>query len=301
MQKVGIVSHDAGGAELLSHWLPTSKDYSFSYHLSGPAINIFKKNVGTVDILSLDKLVEKCSSLICGTSWQSQVELSAIEEFKKCGKHTIAFLDHWANYDQRFRMENKLVLPDEIWVVDEYAEKLAKTCFPGVIICRKNNWYFEKIKKSFLNISNKSVTEKSILYVCEPIREHAFINTGNERYWGYTEESALEYFLENITFFGKGIESIVVRPHPSENLDKYSWVLDKIPLPIALGSKDSLTNEINNSTVVVGCESMAMIAGLLADKLVVSSIPPGGRQCQLPHHDILHLSEIVKGGKPLEA
>jgi hypothetical protein len=45
--------------------------------------------------------------------------------------------------------------------------------------------------------------------------------------------------------------------------------------------------------VVVGCESMAMVVGLLAQKKVVSSIPPSGRHCRLPQKNIVHLSEIA--------
>ena len=74
MAKIGVVSHDAGGAEILSNWLLTDKKNSHYYHLSGPAIKIFKKNIGSLNTLTLNQLVENCDSLICGTSWQSDFE-----------------------------------------------------------------------------------------------------------------------------------------------------------------------------------------------------------------------------------
>jgi hypothetical protein len=51
--------------------------------------------------------------------------------------------------------------------------------------------------------------------------------------------------------------------------------------------------QILEADVVVGCESMAMIVGLLANKRVISSIPLGGRLCQLPHAQIEHLQVLV--------
>ena len=54
----------------------------------------------------------------------------------------------------------------------------------------------------------------NILYVCEPISEHALKQHGNENYWGYTETDALKYFLENFNIFHKPINSIIIRLHP---------------------------------------------------------------------------------------
>ncbi len=37
-----------------------------------------------------------------------------------------------------------------------------------------------------------------------------------------------------------------------------------------------------NAEIVIGCDSMAMVIGLLAKKRVVSSIPPEGKPLSLP-------------------
>ena len=299
MAKIGVVSHDAGGAEILSNWLLTDKENSHYFHLSGPAIKIFKKNIGTLNTLTLNQLVENCDSLICGTSWQSDFELQAIQKFQNEGKHTIAFLDHWVNYRQRFLSNNNIILPNEIWTADDYAETLAKSYFPEIPIKKKANVYLKKLKEKFLLQSEVS-DEKTILYVCEPIREHALKYEGDERYWGYTEEEALEFFLDNFSLIVKGKKKIVVRPHPSENPNKYNWVLEREDIDISIGGSQTLYDEINKSAAVVGCESMAMVIGLIAGKLVLSSIPPSGRKCQLPHKEILLLSELVERGAKVE-
>lgn len=142
--------------------------------------------------------------------------------------------------------------------------------------------------------------KNSILYVCEPIREHALKQMGDEQYFGYTEESALEYFLSNLSAVAAEGTKIVVRPHPSENPCKYNWVLDRSDWEITIGGKEELISEVKRSTVVVGCESMAMVIGLMANKRVISSIPPGGRLCQLPHKEVVHLAQLVERSEQVE-
>lgn len=148
MRKIGIVSHDAGGAELLSNWLLSNHDTSYLYQLSGPAIEIFQKNLGAINLVSSAQLFDKCNSLICGTSWQSTLEVQAIKKFKKEGKRTVAFLDHWVNYRERFLLDNKLILPDEIWTADLYAEQIARKCFPSTMIKKKLMRILKKLKRA---------------------------------------------------------------------------------------------------------------------------------------------------------
>jgi hypothetical protein len=85
----------------------------------------------------------------------------------------------------------------------------------------------------------------------------------------------------------------VIRPHPSESPDKYDWVTRQFDLPIVRGGAKTLHEEIVESDVVVGCETMAMVVGLLAQRRVLSSIPPGGRPCTLPHPEIESLQSLV--------
>ena len=157
------------------------------------------------------------------------------------------------------------------------------------------NPYFEELQMEFnkIKISSADATKYSILYVCEPIREHALLQYGDERYWGYTEEDALQYFLQNVNALGCTVGKIKIRPHPSESKTKYDWALNNASLTIEMGGGKTLLEETVEANVVVGCESMAMVVGLLAQKRVISSIPPGGRTCSLPHREIEHLQFLL--------
>ena len=99
---VGIVCHDAGGAEIVSSYV-VRNNLAAGYYLKGPAISIFEGKLGIIkNSDSLFDLVKKSDWLLCGTSWQSELEWGLIQEAKKQGKKVISFLDHWGNYQERF-------------------------------------------------------------------------------------------------------------------------------------------------------------------------------------------------------
>ena len=84
---------------------------------------------------------------------------------KENNKYTIAVIDHWVNYLERFSF-NGSSFPDEIWVTDEEALKLAKNLFQIKIIYINNDYYnFVKFQIGHKNL-------KSNYIVCmEPLDE----------------------------------------------------------------------------------------------------------------------------------
>ena len=291
---VAIVSHDAGGAEILSSWLKRT-NYLASVVAAGPAERIFRQKCPKADFLKLDEALIKCSWLLSGTGWESNFELQAISKAGDLGIKTIAFLDHWVNYRERFEYNGSIILPDEIWVGDTEAERIARHLFDQTPVLLKPNPYFEDLLNEIAVIQKVKFKPKKarVLYVCEPIADHALKQHGNDRHWGYTEHDALRFFLSNISALCQPIDSITIRPHPSEREGKYQWANSVTSLSIQFGGQKTLLEEILESTIVVGCESMAMVVGLLAKKQVISSIPPGGRPCQLPHLDIENLQNLI--------
>lgn len=292
---IAIISHDAGGAEILSSYVQQNGG-DYVYVLDGPAKKIFRRKLSGLTDLSLDDALTRSASILCGTSWQSDLEIEAIKQARRLGKHSVAFLDHWVNYSERFTRFGETCLPDEIWVGDDYALSLASKIFKGTPITKVDNPYFHDVKRELSEIKNRSLIEPdslSILYICEPIGEHALLRYGDRYYWGYVEEDALRYFLNNIAVIGKPIKRIVIRPHPSETRKKYQWVDSEFSLPIEFSDGSPLFEEIADSNFIVGCESMAMVVALMAGKTVMSCIPQGGKPCALPHDGIIGLQNIL--------
>ncbi|QWD37526.1 hypothetical protein G6671_01690 [Polynucleobacter paneuropaeus] len=298
--KICIVSHDAGGAEVLASYIAQNK-LECLYVLSGPAIKVFERRLGIVDSLSLEEGISECEKIMCGTSWQSDLEWRAISLGRIQGKYSIAYLDHWVNYKERFIRSHNEVIPDEIWVGDKYAEKIAKDIFSKVIIKLVPNPYFIDIQNKFIEMNHLNIKKSNrldgvdILFVCEPLSEHGFQEYGDALHWGYTEHDAIRYFIKNIkNVFGSGDHKVIVRPHPSESSEKYRWVQKEYPSIAFQDLSTSLVEQVAKSDVVVGCESMAMVVGVLGGKRVISCIPPSGNTCALPQSEIESLSEILR-------
>ena len=292
---IAIVSHDSGGAEVLSSWLCQEKP-QYQLAIQGPAVAIFERKLGNIEILTLEEVIDSCDWVLCGSSWQSDLEKKAILLAKKCNKKVITFLDHWVNYPERFKLKNTYAYPDEIWVGDSRAYKIANEIFPKILIKQKSNPYFKDIITDLENFESKtpSTSYHSALYVCEPISEHALEEYGDRLYYGYTEVDALKFFLENCDILNINLQEIRIRPHPSENRSKYEWAKNFSALVVETESDKTLIQQIQEADLVAGCESMAMIVGLIAKKQVVSSIPFGGKQCGLPHDEIVHLQDIIE-------
>lgn len=291
-----VVAHDAGGAEVLSSYIK-QQALDCLYVLEGPARAIFERKLGHISHVSLTDAMSQASSVLCGTSWQSDLEFNAIQVALSKGKPVIAFLDHWTNYQERFVRNHKICLPNAIWVGDSMAYEIAKKVFPTLPITMVDNPYFIEMKSELTALPKRKLSvdsPQSILYVCEPIREHALKQHGDENYWGYTEEDAVRYFLSNLEALECSIEQVTLRPHPSETLEKYQWVLDTFDLPIKLGGCATLLEEITQNDIVVGCESMAMVIALFAEKRVISTIPPKGASCVLPHVEVMHLHKLIQ-------
>lgn len=293
---LGIVCHDAGGAEIVSSYVLLN-NIEAKYCLEGPALKIFERKVGNFKNNSLLDMINCVDWILCGTGWQSNLEWNAIQEAKKRKKKVVSFLDHWDYYTERFNRNSMYILPDEIWVGDIYAQKIAIEAFPGTKIKLIENPYLAEIKTMLGKIKpkEKMINKLTVLFLCENISEHMFIKHGDENYLGYTEHDSLQLFLENIERIDKNISVITIRPHPSEKNPeiKYDWV-KKYPMKtscnIKFSDEENLIQDIVDCDIVAGAETMAMIVGLISGKRVISSIPKKGKKCVLPFTDIEHIS-----------
>ncbi|RZT90798.1 hypothetical protein EV678_1619 [Azospira oryzae] len=292
-----VVSHDAGGAEILASYV-VREGGDWLFVLEGPARKVFTRRLGAVACSSLVDAIEACDEVLTGSSWQSDLEWRAIGAARQAGKRVVTFLDHWVNYRERFIRTGIEHLPDAILVGDHYAKAVASRVFPDIEVMLVMNPYFEDMKHEF-SLCYEEVRGGSarrglrVLFVSEPISEHALLAHGNPRQWGYTEFDAIRYLHGGVTALGGYVESLVIRPHPAEAVGKYDSLIAEMQPLARLGGGMPLIREIMESDVVVGCESMAMAVALIAGRRVVSAIPPGGRPCVLPHREIESLSELV--------
>jgi hypothetical protein len=302
-----IASHDAGGAELLASWL-ARQSQSYRLLLDGPALRVFERRLnGSLVIVSEEEALWECDHFLTGSSWQSDLEWRVIGAARSLGKPVVTFLDHWVHYRERFIRGGREHLPDAIWTGDQEAFNMALGLFPEVRVELVSNPYFEDIRSELASFASSSDSRSastdgiSILFVCEPLSEHGLAEYGDTLHWGYTEFDALRYFFDHQSLLGDPVREAVIRPHPSEKVGKYDSVArelrDRTGIPVRVGGDVTLLQEIAHSDVVVGCESMAMVVGLIACRRVISAIPPGGLSCSLPHDQIESLQVLAAAAR----
>jgi hypothetical protein len=261
-------------------------------------LRVMSRRIGKVEVGDLEDVLLACEWCLCGTSWQSDLEWEVIDQAQALGKHVVVFLDHWGNYQERFVRNGIKHLPNELWTGDSIAFDIATLEFPHLPIKLIENPYFEDVRYDLLQLPqrNEDSSEKglTILYACEPIGEHALQKYGDDRYWGYNEYDALNYFLEHLYVLEEPIRKLIVRPHPSEPLNKYEWVGEQFGDFVVQGGVATLLEEINQSDIVVGCETMALVVAFVAGRRAISCIPYGTKTCPLPQEEIEHWSEIIE-------
>ncbi len=172
--KILVASHDTGGANILTSLISKYKrSFYWIICLAGPAKTVFPnkkfnkiKNIKITESIDAHKILNtfKPDLVLTGTGWESNFENLFLKEAKKIKIRTIAFLDHWACYQERFGDSDdwKKNLPDYIFVGDKWAYKIAlKDGFPKNKLIQIENPYFEemikrtnKIKKNKIKVVN---------------------------------------------------------------------------------------------------------------------------------------------------
>ena len=296
---IGIVAHDAGGAEIVSR-LIRKIEAEFLFALAGPAIKVFNKNLGEIANATIEDLIKKVDYLICGTSWESTHENAALKLADDLGMRVISVLDHYSCYTERYIKDSYDIIPAEIWVTDQHSLQLAHELNPNADIQVVGNPYLEDMKSAFMKMDVPSLHSEyfDILYFTEPISRQAKIQYGDENAWGFTEFDALKYFLQNLSFLTEQHDvRVFLRQHPAEHENKYSNFLGNFEgIQILMSCEEELLMSIASVHAIAGCDTMALLIGVAINKPVYSSLPPNTIIPTLPSMGITYIREVSGHG-----
>jgi hypothetical protein len=287
---VGIVCHDAGATNLILGWIraASAKLPPLLVVAEGPARSLWQSQFPTSSFTTLDKVLNGAGSLLSGTGWSSELEHEARCRARQSGLFSIAVLDHWVNYRQRFVRDGVECLPNSIWVGDDYALDIASIEFPGLPVRAFRNVYLmEQVEAVHCSVRPQcEQSGRRVLYALEPIRQAW---SGKDSRPG--EFQALDYFISKLPALGlDGTVEIRLRPHPSDPLGKYDdWIAGQDLYNVTLAPDQPIADAVAWSDWVVGCESFALIIGLAAGRHVLSTLPPWGHVCRLPHSHLQHI------------
>jgi hypothetical protein len=288
-----VACHDAGGAEIVSAWLRRNRgEHDATLLLDGPARAIFAAKLPHAP--RTDELggIECFDLVLCGSSGAADLERRAVRAAREAGVRSVVWLDHWTNYAARFD-----ALPDEVWVTDEHAARLAAETLAGADIHVMGNPYLEDAAAEIRALTGpRDPAGERVLYVSEPTSAAAAVATGDPRGWGYDEHEALAGYLEHLARAADPPAAVRLRSHPAEPTGKYDAELAAFAGRLALGLSPggTLAEDCAWADTVAGCETMAMAVALTAGRRVVCVIPPGGRPPALPFEGI----ERLYAGRP---
>jgi hypothetical protein len=258
-------------------WGPVKKN-GWSVVLQGPAHLAWQAQALSLPHMQvhseLNSALAGAHCVLTGTGWASTLEHDARKLAISNHIPCIAVIDHWVNYAERFERDKVMVLPDHIWVSDHYAEDLAKDLFKYTPVLTMPNLYLSNLVKKIPPVPNDCC---NLLYVLEPVRND----------WGRGvpgEFQALDYFVQHLAHMvGSQPAQIILRPHPSDPLGKYSaWIQANSSLDIRLDSQMDLNDSIAQARWVVGVESFALVVANAAGRETFSSLPPWAHRFRLP-------------------
>lgn len=285
--RIAVVCHDAGGANLVLAMLARldGQRHQVSAYLQGPAASLWQQRFPQQAMApSLEAALAHADVLLSGTGWASDLEFDARVLARQRGMTSIAVLDHWVNYPQRFVRHGQTVLPDQIWVCDEDARRIAQDCFPDLPVrCMPNDYLQEQVAA----LPPADAVDDALLYVLEPARTD----------WGQGvpgEFQALDYFAARLALMQvpAGMP-IRLRPHPSDPAGKYDdWIARHAHLNVSLDDSANLHGALARASRVAGCESFAMVVALAAGRRVYCTLPPVAPSCRLPHRGLIHLKDL---------
>ena len=286
-QPIAVVCHDAGAANIILAAMQADATDSYLPVMQGPAEKLWQvAGRPGASLMPLDAALAQARSVLSGTGWASCLEHDALREARRMGLPTAAVMDHWVNYAARFERDGEVILPDEFWVTDSEAFKIASNTFEGARIRLMPNLYLQEQVRQIGPPSPHHAG--NILYVLEPIRAR----------WSGSDEpgefEALDYFMTRLEHLGHPNDlRIRLRPHPSDAPGKYdAWLARQNGLNVALDRVGSLAQAIGQSEWVAGCETMALVVALASGRKVVCTLPPAAPPCRLPHSGLLHLRKL---------
>lgn len=283
-----VVAHDAGAANIILAWLGAEGLQGIRPVMKGPAEQLWAARFDPGLLCqSLEQAVAGAAAVLTGTGWASTLEHDARRLARAAGVRSVAVIDHWVNYAARFERDNETILPDLIWVTDEYALAMAHDAFPAVPITVQPNLYLAAQATKAGSVP----ADGDLLFVSEPARDK----------WGRDvqgEFQALDFLIKHMSEAAvpAGVP-LRIRAHPSDPVGKYERWITAHPGATLDGSPD-MANALRGARWVAGLQSFGMTIALKAGRVVISALPPWAPPCALPHKDIIHLSQRINQGRP---
>lgn len=255
-----VSAQDPGGANSV---IPVAIELMNRGHevvarVEGPARDMFATRGIPRGICSNPTIV------LLGTSGGESIEKRVTVEMR--GKApTLAVLDFWSNYWQRFSslgIKDFAYLPDLVCVMDDIAkEEMVADGFPLERLLVTGNPHFDHFAD---NITTEREDRKRILFISQPIRVDGALP-------GFTPPTFDEYtVLEVARAALPDNHTLSIRLHPRDSADKYNDYLDN---RVSIAPEATLEEAVSRSGLIIGVSSLVLMQAAAAGKKVLSYEP----------------------------
>lgn len=307
MKKIVLFSRDPGGANTIIPLVSKLKS-KYEVLLFGKDVALIKyeqnqleyrniiKECKEISIKSMEQFLEKYSPdfVITGTSADDHTEKYLWKAATRLGIPSFAILDQWVNYGIRFSKygvsqireyeESKLheYMPTKILVMDELAkQEMIREGIEEEKVLVTGQPYFDCFIEQMDEIGEQTILaskellgvreEPIIVFVSEPICK---TYGENKNYWGYKEETIFRIFhntLNRITKDFKKRITVIIRPHPKEEIDIWNQRVKETPyISYRIDTKVDGKVVIKMADLICGMSSMFLLEAALYQKKIMS-------------------------------
>ncbi len=288
-QKILVVAHDAGGAELIAAYMRKyARRYEFHSYVDGLAARIFARDglpfkraprtrSGMAHVIEKHRDV---AFALIGTGWMTEIEAHACKEAKRHGIRACMYLDSWMNYRGRFGYPKRgwqERLPDEFWVGDSVAVALAHKAFPDTPVRLIPNEYFANIKKRYRVGAKAHGSRRMLLFFSTPDAA------------GRTVLSALLKYAALL----RHPPDVLIRFHPADNRGRYDALRKRYgrTIRIHVSREKDIVRDLLRARCAVGPETMALAVAALVGVCAVC-VTPSGKKPVLPFPHMYHARSV---------
>lgn len=238
-----LIANDAGGANSLLSVIEKRKKYKA--YATGPSKKILL-NIKNISFVNEFELLDFSEILIA----TSQHDKKWLEVLVSCAEKKLNYwivMDHWTNYASRFYYYGEKINPSKLITLDPFATEIAQKEFPNAKVWQRRNLNLEQ---QILTVAKKrkSNPQKNYLFIGE-YTDH-FIAENGLYYEQLLFEKLCKYLIKN-----EPSANLVVRPHPSERVDKYNFCKSIFPFEVSRGS---LEDDLSHALLVLGHDSHAL-------------------------------------------
>jgi len=282
MASIVIIGNDQGGAVALAAILnQLASHHEVHVMASGPAYDLWQHNAVKLERMD-DATAQAIQSrlqdiqpdlVVTGTSHYSELERSAWIAAKALGIPSLAVVDAWVNFPERFTRlsDNVLVHPDAVATIDDNTSNQVSALLGDKIRCHVTGHphlegIVEKHKKRGHHKRANDITK--VMFFSNPVY-------GDEHEEGsYHDQFDAIEFLFNACEASQTPLMLGIKPHPREPMDRWdAWAqehkdaFDRGWVRFESGYSEPL---IEDADIVSGITSMALVEGALMDKALLS-------------------------------